>query len=275
MLGFGFARGQSPLRLAGLAAALLLAWPATAGAQGTAKVPDFSGLWVRKGPDPSTWEVPSDPKLRPGPLVNTLKSRTLWAADDKTPWLKPWVAKVVKQHGDSERAGVSVPVPHNLCWPEGTPSVLNLRENVQLLQTPKEVTILFQRGPQFRHVYLNVAHSKNPPKSWNGESVGHYEGDTLVVDTIGINNKAGIDRYGTPHSDQLHTVERYRVIDGGKTLRVTVRIEDPKAYNAVWYAQASYRRSDEPFQEIVCAENNYDVLTKQEYPIPRDFTPDF
>ena len=66
---------------------------------------------------------------------------------------------------------------------------------------------------------MNVPHSKNPKPSWYGESVGHYEGDELVVDTIGLNDKTFVDNYRTPHTDQIHVVERFKLIEDGKTLQ--------------------------------------------------------
>src|SRR5436305_9038993 len=87
---------------------------------------------------------------------------------------------------------------------------------------------------QVRHVYMNVPHSARPKPSWFGESVGHYEGDTLVVDTIGLNAKTFVDNYRTPHSEQLHVVERFRLIDGGRRMEARIRVEDPGAFNAPW-----------------------------------------
>ena len=99
------------------------------------------------------------------------------------------------------------------------------------MQTPKEVVMIFSGDQQVRHVYLDVPHSANPKPSWYGESVGHYEGDTLVVDTIGRTSKTFVDNYRTPHSEQLHVIERWRMTDGGKTLEVRFRVEDPETFN--------------------------------------------
>jgi hypothetical protein len=90
-----------------------------------------------------------------------------------------------------------------------------------IVQTPKEVLFLYQSDHQVRHIYMNVPHSEHVAPSWYGESVGRYEGDTLVVDTVGITTKAAVDYYLTPHTDKLHVVERYRLLDDGRTL------EDP------------------------------------------------
>ena len=80
---------------------------------------------------------------------------------------------------------------------------------------------------QFRRVYMDVPHSANPKPSWYGELVGHYEGDTLVIDTIGLNDKTVVDIYRTPHTEKLHVVERWRMVDGGKVMEVIFTVEDP------------------------------------------------
>jgi len=125
-----------------------------------------------------------------------------------------------------------------MCLPPGVPEILNLRDDMKILQTPKEVVFLYSRDHQSRHVYMNVPHSKNPGHSWLGESVGHYEGGTLVVDTIGENDKTHSDRFGTPHSDRIHVVERYRVTADRKRLEVLATIDDPGAFTREWSARA-------------------------------------
>jgi hypothetical protein len=133
---------------------------------------------------------------------------------------------------------------------------------------------------QLRRVYLNQKHSANPTPSWYGESVGHYEnGDTLVVDTIGLNDKTYVDNYRTPHTTQLHVVERFQIVDGGNALDVKVRVEDPGAFTMPWNAVQHYRRDQRPgevpLHEMVCAENNEDHFNQGLVPIPRADKPDF
>src|ERR1700674_2830163 len=105
-------------------------------------------------------------------------------------------------------------------------------EPIVYLQTPKEVWMIWTEDNQLRRVFLNVPHSASPKPSWYGESVGHYEGDTLVVDTVGFNGKTYLDSYRTPHTDKLHVVERFRLIDNGNTLEVAFTVEDPGALYA-------------------------------------------
>jgi hypothetical protein len=110
--------------------------------------------------------------------------------------------------------------------------------------------------------------------SYYGHSVGHWEGDALVVDTIGFNDKTPVDLFGTPHTSQLHVTERYHVIAGGKTLRVDFRVEDPGAFTSPWSSFADYGAPREPYAETVCMENNR-LPDGKLVPGPIDLTPDF
>ena len=144
------------------------------------------------------------------------------------------------------------------------------------LQTPKEVTIVEEHDQQVRHIHMNVPHSAHPALSWYGESVGHYEGDTLVVDTIGMNDKTSVDNYRTPHTTALHVVERFRLIDGGKTLQAAITVDDPGAFNMPWSAVQRWRRQpDRPLAELVCAEDGGGYFNNGVRPIPQAVKPDF
>jgi hypothetical protein len=128
--------------------------------------------------------------------------------------LKPEAAEVVKQHGEISKKKVPYPTPANQCWPGGVPFVFwNI--GMQMLQQKHEVTILYANDYDVRHVHMNRSHPEHVTPSWYGDSVGHYEGDTLVIGTVGI--KVGpfamVDMYGTPHTEALHVVERYRLLD--------------------------------------------------------------
>src|SRR5437660_2070195 len=124
---------------------------------------------------------------------------------------------------------------------------------IVFLQTPKEVWIVFMSDQQIRRIYLDVPHSAHPKPSWYGESVGHYEGDTLVVDTIGLNDKTVVDVYRTPHTEKLHVVERWRLTDGGKGMEAVFTVEDSDAYLQPGSGKRRYRRvTQEPYEKI-CA----------------------
>jgi len=271
-------------------------------AKTAAGTPDFSGAWMsshdRKfippvsGPGPVV-DDPAHPHRGRGRDASGRDTGTTpWVGDYRNPNLKPWVAAAVKKAGDDDMAGKRQPTAESTCWPAGVPNILNFFEPAFFLQTPDEVTIIYQRGQNVRHVYLNRQHSAHPAPSWYGESIGHYEGGTLVVDTIGFNDKTVLDSYMTPHSDALHVVERYRLADKarpqadvevgdafvftGKTLRVDFTIEDPKAFNAPWSATGTYRRVNQTqLEESICAENNTDLFTGELFPIPVAGRPDF
>jgi hypothetical protein len=259
-------------------------------------IPDFSGAWMsshaRKfippasGPAP-VMDDPAHPHRARGVDANGRDTGTTpWVGDYRNPNLKPWVAAAVKKAGDDDMAGKAHPTAEASCWPAGVPLIMNFFEPAFFLQRPDEVIILYQRGPNIRHVYLNRPHTANPKPSWYGESVGHYDGDTLVIDTIGFNDKTMLDSYMTPHSDALHVVERYRIVDlpaaarrneavgdafvlTGKTMRVDFTVEDPKAFDAPWSATATYRNVNQTqLEESICAENNTDQFTAKMFPIP-------
>src|SRR5260370_37632558 len=97
------------------------------------------------------------------------------------------------------------------------------------IQTSKQVTMIAQHDDDVRRVYLDVQHSANPKPTWYGESVGHYEGDTLAIDTIGLNDKTLIDNFGTPHSNKLHVIERLLIVRAGKSLEAEAVLHRPAA----------------------------------------------
>ena len=164
------------------------------------------------------------------------------------------------------------------CWPAGVPGVdiYNRGQPVHFIQTPKMVVIINELYPQIRHVYLDVPHSAHVKPSWYGESVGHYEGDELVVDTIGLNDRTFVDNYRTPHTEQLHVVERFKMVDGGKTLQVFVTVDDPGAFNMPWSAIQHWRRVNSgPLQEDVCEPNHASYHGYDVAPLPQADQPDF
>ena len=268
--------------------AALLPVLAAQGASSRTDIPNFA-------PDPAWGWDPArpegddfyPPERGPGPVVsekgrpyvpNGSGQPTYRIADLTNPILKPWVVDRLKKANDVVRAGKVPFVPHERCWPGGVPGfeVYTRVRPIYFLQTEKKVTIISELDHQVRHVYLNVPHSSNPKPSWYGESVGHYEGDELVIDTVGLNDKSFIDNYNTPHTDQIHVVERFKFIDGGKTLQATVTVEEPGAFNMPWSAVQRWTRGEvRPLTELACAENNYDFLHYEVVAIPEAEKPDF
>jgi hypothetical protein len=265
-------------------------WPKPVAAQPSVPVPDFSI------DGESTWLVMSDdflpPPSGPGPVtfdkrhpyVDNRAARrsgiqpTYRVADLTNPILKPWAIEEMRKANDLVLAGKVPFRARERCYPAGVPGwvIYTLAEPILILQTAKQVTMINHGGPEVRRIYLDVPHSGNPKPSWYGESVGHYEGgDTLVVDTIAISTKTFIDNYRTPHTDQLHVIERYKLIDGGKGIEVRIAVDDPGAFTTPWSAMQSFRRVPHQWTEDICAENNFDFLRYEVAPLPQAAKPDF
>jgi hypothetical protein len=273
-----------------LTSSLLGALPAMG--QALESIPDFSGSWNHTslnglelpltGPGP----VRNRSRLQTGPQAGVSNGGQL-VGDYTNPILQPWAAEVVKKLGEMSLAGEGYPTPRNQCWPEQVPFVF-INFGMQILQQPDKVTILYPFDHQFRQVRLNQPHPSGLTPCWYGDSVGWYEGDTLVVDTVGI--KVGrfsmIDWFGTPFTGALHVIERYQLLDyeatteaiardakehlqftnpdngpvvdpnyKGGGLQIHVTIQDEGAFTKPWTATVTLRRALDERLELVCAEN--------------------
>jgi hypothetical protein len=261
------------------------------GTQSAASIPDFSGTWSNQalnalepplsGPGP----VRNRSRVRTGPQAGIGDGRQL-VGDYTNPILQPWAAERLKKFGEISLAGKGFPTPRNQCWPEGMPFV-SINRGQQVLQQPDKISILYPFDHQFRQVRMNQPHPARVTPSWYGDSVGHYEGDELVIDTVGV--KVGrfsmIDWFGTPYTDALHLVERYRLLDyeatmkavawaakehaltggpsgpradpnyKGKGLQIQLTVEDKGAFTMPWSATLTFRRALDEWRELVCAEN--------------------
>ena len=296
--------------IVGFIAAAISVWPAM-GAEIGASIPALSGEWGR-----TVFNL-EQPASGPGPIVNkmrkadgTIDDNAGRVGDFTSPLLKPEAAEILRKRGEYSLTGQSIPDMHNQCWPEPPPFTLTIQLEMQLLQRKDEVVLLYVNDQKVRHVRLNVPHPGHVTPSWQGDSVGHYEGDTLVVDTIGI--KTGpfstIDRYGTPFSEKMHVVERYRLIDGEaaaaailkhartlnakatptrfdaygaevdldtkqKGLQVEVTVDDPGTFTMPWSGLVTYQR-ETGWPEMVCAENLREA-SGPERKVPVAGKPDF
>jgi hypothetical protein len=185
--------------------------------------------------------------------------------------LKPSVKDAMKKDNDEVLAGKIAFTPSTSCKPAGVPAFLLPPSVLFFVQAPKEVVMIQSYDSQVRHVFLDIPHSANPRPSWYGESIGHYEGDALVVDTIGQSSKTFVDAYRTPRSDKLHVMERWNLIEGGNALEVVVTVEDPDTYDQPWQGTLRYRKLPGAVVEAVCAENNLQF----DYHMPMAEKPDF
>ena len=271
-----------------IAAVLALSAGSICIARADEAVPNFA-------PDPNTgWQTPEDefipPPSGPGPVRSDPAHPYLSfykyprnpnpayrVADLSNPILQPWARDALQRANQKALSGAEVTLPKERCWPVGVPAFSILPATpVYFLQTPREVVLIWTQDHQMRHVWLNQNHSAAPKPSWFGESVGHYEGDTLVVDTVGIDTRTFVDNYFTPHTDKLHVVERYHITDEGKTLEVDLHVEDPGAFTTPWNAVQRYRRvTTGPMPETVCAENNGDHFNHGLDPVPQAKAADF
>jgi len=279
---FRAANQGSKLLLAGLLAGLCTG---AAVAQNSAQAFDLSSgdaAWISEGtewvavpggPQPVTF----DPKF---PYVpnNTGKQPTFRVADLSNPNLTDFAKAELKKSNDLVHSGFAMYARESRCWASGMPVyLLNPAQPTYFLQTPKKITMIWQMDQQVRHVHMNVPHSANPKPSWYGESVGRYEGDTLVIDTIGLTNKAHLDNYRTPASDKLHVVERYRLINDGKTLEAHVTLDDPVALKQPLQVIHRWRKVNQPIIESRCAdgEMNNPFESQRVEPLPTATRPDF
>jgi hypothetical protein len=271
--------------ISGVALALALSAAAPAATQTTA-IPKLGYSEFGWFPDGDDFRVP---ETGPGPVVSDpahpyYSNQSGRQATDRVaaldnPNLKPWVAESLKKANQVVLAGHTPFNPRERCMPAGVPAidVYSRLRPVYFLQEKDQVTIVNEGDAQVRRIYLNVPHSKNPKPSWYGESVGHYEnGDTLVIDTIGMNDKTFVDNYLTPHTTALHVVERFKLLPDGETIEMTAMVDDPKAFNAPWSGIQIYRRRpQDSMQEAICTENPTDYFGQNLYPLPHAEKPDF
>jgi hypothetical protein len=297
--------------------------PAGTGAQGALSTPDFSGIWTKpylgwemplSGPSPVTnknrrrqiFDIDGRPwPAATAPLVNTASKLM---GDYGNPILKPAAAQEVKRLGENELHGIPNASARNQCWPEGVPAIFR-DMTIALLQQRDQITILYDYDHEVRRVRMNQQHPAKVTPTWYGDSVGHYEGDTLVIDTVGI--KVGpltmVDNLGTPQSPAMHVVERYRLLDyaaaragqmrglqenvfiggggdsgspldldyRGQGLQLAFTIEDDGVFTTPWSATITYRRALGAMVESACAENPRGTYVGKDSDIPQAGKPDF
>jgi hypothetical protein len=299
-------RGVSGKTIARLFAVIIaaptLTGPARA-AQSYTPIPDLSGFWGRNSLPYETPSTGLGPVENASRLSSGARDRTMLVGDTTNPILTPQAAQIVKRFGEISRSGKGFPDPQTQCWPQSPPYILRAPAT-QIVQRRDQMLILYQNDHQVRHIFLNEAHPAHVTPSWYGHSVGHFEGDTLVVDTVGI--KVGpfsmIDRFGTPYSESLHLVERFRLIDieaanaamahnerlngrlenasadpndTGKGLQIRFTVEDPNFFTAPWSANVTYRRNIDLWVENVCAENLHNYGVAEDPDVPVADRPDF
>jgi hypothetical protein len=165
------------------------------------------------------------------------------------------------RHIAAEKAGQPIADAPTRCLPHGIPRLMASPYPILIQQSPGLVSFIHEVAHNVRLIYLDEAHPKDLDPTFLGHSIGRWEGDTLVVDTIGLNDKTQIDEEGITHSDKLHVVERFRKLDGGAQLEDLITIEDPVTFTRPWTTRRVYDwRPDIRLMEYVCEENNRNVV---------------
>lgn len=196
-----------------------------------ASTPDISGVWMGRE------------------LTKTFKG-------DPLPPLQPaadgtYKATQAKDHKD--HAGTD---PYLSCYPPGVPRILLIPFPFEIIQTPGKVVMIFEYDHFVREIHTDGReHPKDLDPTWMGSSVGKWDGDTFVVDTIGFNDKTWLDMLGVPHSEALHVVERIRRVDHD-TLQDDIVIDDPKTFTKPWNVQKIFKlRPKWEIMEYICEDN--------------------
>ena len=199
--------------------------------------PDLQGFWM-----------PSD-------VVRHLLNLAVDMKSDQIP-LQPWAADVYKERIETngkDHPGVR-------CWPSGIPEKLNIPDGLKIVQTPDVLIMLHESRTIYRQVFLDGRpQPKNAQPAWMGYSIGKWDGDTLVVDTVGQNGRTWLDMRGLPGTESLHVIERYtRPTIGHMDINIT--IDDPKAYTKPWDVKLAWTlQPDTDLIESICEENSKDL----------------
>ena len=194
------------------------------GAKAAASTPDFSGVWA--------------PSRKMGAFH--------WAFEAGEPIpMQPWAAQRCKEVGcgigeDTRALDENADPTLVSCAPYGVPRLLNSSTPFEIFQVPGRVLMFFESGSALRQIWMDGRkHPEDPDPTWFGHAIGRWDGDTLVVDSIGFTDKTWLASSGHPHSDALHLVERYRRVDHD-TLVSEITFDDPKTYTKPWKAKVVY-----------------------------------
>ena len=172
-----------------------------------------------------------------------------------TPWAEQKYAGAKPSEGPKMVTTSQLNDPFYTCFPPGVPRIYLHPFAMEIVQTPTEVIQLFEYDHLVRHIYTDGRQHNDPDPTWMGDSIGRWEGDTFVVDSIGFNDRTWLDRVGHPHSDKMHIVERFHRADA-KTMQMDLTIEDSVAYTKPITKQLVFRSQPTwKIQEHVCIDN--------------------
>ena len=248
------------------------------------------------GPGP-VQQDPTRPYVPNDEFRVTGRQPTQLVADLNNPILQPWARDVIRKRNELVLAGKLVVSSSASCWPKSVTGFLlsPMTQPMYFIQGKKEVALILTSFNDVRYIHLADKHSPNVKPTWYGESIGRYESDSLIVDTIEVNTKIALDGFGTPHTEKLHVTERFHLIEGGNILEANIHVEDPGAFTMPWDAiqrfrqyEAAVRRvpierlaqlasaPEGPLQEMRCADNpNSFFPGAVSLPLPQALAPDF
>ncbi|MEQ1884982.1 MAG: hypothetical protein ABL967_07970 [Bryobacteraceae bacterium] len=240
--------------LALLAGAALAQAPGAGIPRGADGKPDFSGIWQSL----SGAEYGLEPHLG---SKDTPPSAGVVEGD-----VIPYKPEALAQRAKNLAARDTLD-PRTKCFTLGAVRGLYGNEPVQIFQRPRDLTVLYEFGHPVRTIHTNgTQHPDGHIDFWLGDSRGHWEGDTLVVDVVDFSGDTWLDRAGDFHSDELHLVERWSYLDRN-TIRYRATFEDPKVYTKPWSMEVLLYRRLEPNVQLIenyCATNEFDEY----YPVP-------
>jgi len=213
-----------------------------------AKLPDWSGVWEvdwrgqrRVAPPPAAAGAAGGP---PRMMRAQMK-------------LKPQYQAMAAAYRAGRQKGENIQGEGANCVPPGLPGIMSQPYPIEFLFTPGKVVVLIEAYMQFRHIYTDGRkHPDDPDPTFMGDSIGHWEGDTLVVDSVGFNDTVQITP-GVPHSDKLHIIERIRKVDP-EWMEIQTTLDDPDVLEEPYTTTASFHHLNDDIREYICVENNHD-----------------
>ena len=217
-----------------------------AGAPKTAEAPapyhDLSGVW----------------NMHAAPAQRRYLGSTYTAEEpDMTAWGKAKYDAAKPSNGPRSHSLATTDDPVlKLCYPPGTPRIYLQPFPFQIVQTPKEIIMIFEYDHTVRQIFTDGRpHPADVTPTYMGNSIGKWEDDTLVVDTVGFNEKTWLDRDGHQHSDQLHVIERFHRLNMDN-MQVDITMEDPKALAKPWVTQLNFQlKPNWDIEELACTDN--------------------
>jgi hypothetical protein len=252
-------KAQAQLTGAAMLALALHATPALAQAEAAAPpTPSVGPGFTLKAPGvdmSGVWEI--EHYVGSGAPI---ARRILHDEEGKPAPFLPWAQKIYDHNIEEEKKGHTFVGGPTKCLPHGMPQMMTAATYpIEIFQSAKDVAFVHELQRNYRIIHLDRGHlaADDITPNYMGDSVGHWEGDTLVVDTIGLSDKTTFDMLGAPHTDKLHTVERYRMLSPGQ-FEIKITIDDPGTFSHPWTERVTYKRvrPGDEVMEYICLDGN-------------------